>query len=47
MLEMNGFTLITLRWYHGGVLDLSNGEPIYSGGKVIELLDVDVDKMSF
>ncbi|KAK6796200.1 hypothetical protein RDI58_003901 [Solanum bulbocastanum] len=44
---MNGFTLITLRWYHGGVLDLSSGEPIYNGGKVIEFLDVDVDKMSY
>ncbi|KAG5577091.1 hypothetical protein H5410_057225 [Solanum commersonii] len=45
--EVYGFTLITLRWYHGGVLDLSSGEPIYSGGKVIEFLDVDVDKMSY
>ncbi|KAK4707252.1 hypothetical protein R3W88_033173 [Solanum pinnatisectum] len=44
---MNGFTLITLRWYHGGVLDLSSGEPIYNGGKVTEFLDVDVDKMSY
>ncbi|KAK4720319.1 hypothetical protein R3W88_018657 [Solanum pinnatisectum] len=44
---MNGFTLITLRWYHGGVLDLSSGEPIYNGGKVIEFLNVDVDKMSY
>ncbi|KAG5601646.1 hypothetical protein H5410_033016 [Solanum commersonii] len=44
---MNGFTLITLRWYHGGVLDLSSGEPIYNGGKVTEFLDVDVDKMPY
>ncbi|KAG5620992.1 hypothetical protein H5410_006210 [Solanum commersonii] len=44
---MNGFTLITLRWYHGGVLDLSGGEPIYNGGKVTGFLDVDVDKMSY
>jgi len=44
---MNGFTLITLRWYHGGVLDLSSGEPIYNGGKVTEFLDVDIDKMSY
>ncbi|KAK6791670.1 hypothetical protein RDI58_010751 [Solanum bulbocastanum] len=44
---MNGFTLITLKWYHGGVLDLSIGESIYNGGKVTELLDVDVDKMSY
>ncbi|KAK4730190.1 hypothetical protein R3W88_023178 [Solanum pinnatisectum] len=42
---MNGFTLISLRWYHGGVLDLSSGEQIYNGGKVTEFLDVDVDKM--
>ncbi|KAH0683437.1 hypothetical protein KY290_022038 [Solanum tuberosum] len=44
---MNGFTLITLRWYHGGVLDLPSGEPIYNGRKVTEFLDVDKDKMSF
>ncbi|KAF3629424.1 hypothetical protein FXO38_27695 [Capsicum annuum] len=44
---MNGFTLIILRWYHDGVLDLSSGEPIYNGGKIIEFLDVDVDKMSY
>ncbi|KAG5620673.1 hypothetical protein H5410_005891 [Solanum commersonii] len=44
---MNGFTLITLRWYHGGVLDLSSGEPIYNGGTVTEFLDVDIDKMSY
>ncbi|KAH0673134.1 hypothetical protein KY284_024221 [Solanum tuberosum] len=44
---MNGFTLITLRWYHGGVLELSSGEPIYNGGKVTIFLDVDVDKMSY
>ncbi|KAH0706288.1 hypothetical protein KY285_010794 [Solanum tuberosum] len=44
---MYGFTLITPRWYHGGVLDLSSGEPIYNGGKVTEFLDVVVDKMSY
>ncbi|WMV14417.1 hypothetical protein MTR67_007802 [Solanum verrucosum] len=44
---MNEFTLITLRWYHGGVLDLSSGEPIYNGGKVTKFLDVDIDKMSY
>ncbi|KAF3625516.1 hypothetical protein FXO38_29736 [Capsicum annuum] len=26
---MSDFTLIILRWYHGGVLDLSSGEPVY------------------
>ncbi|KAH0765422.1 hypothetical protein KY285_001293 [Solanum tuberosum] len=41
------FTLITLRWFHGGVLDLSTGEPIYNGEKITEFLDVDVDKMSY
>ncbi|KAM3305253.1 hypothetical protein P3S67_012119 [Capsicum chacoense] len=44
---MSDFTLIILRWYHGGVLDLSSEEPIYKGGKIIEFLDVDVDKMSY
>ncbi|KAH0777147.1 hypothetical protein KY290_008558 [Solanum tuberosum] len=28
---MSGFTLVTLRWYHGGVLDLSSGQLVYSG----------------
>ncbi|KAH0776337.1 hypothetical protein KY290_007748 [Solanum tuberosum] len=44
---MSGFTLVTLRWYHGGVLDLSSGQPVYSGGKVTEFLDVDVDRLSY
>ena len=44
---MSGFILVTLRWYHGGVLDLSSGEPIYNGEKVTEFLNVDVDKMSY
>ncbi|KAG5621997.1 hypothetical protein H5410_007215, partial [Solanum commersonii] len=39
--EMSGFTLVTLRWYHGGVLDLSSGQLVYSGGQVTEFLDVD------
>ena len=44
---MSGFTLVTLRWYHSGVLDLSSGQPVYSGGRVTECLDVDVDKLSY
>lgn len=44
---MNDFTLITLRWYHGGVLHFSGRKPVYKGGFVIEFLDVDVDKMSY
>ncbi|KAK6780228.1 hypothetical protein RDI58_022412 [Solanum bulbocastanum] len=44
---MSGFTLVTLRWYHGGVLDLSSGQPIYKGGQVTKFLDVDVDRMSY
>ncbi|KAK4720574.1 hypothetical protein R3W88_010807 [Solanum pinnatisectum] len=44
---MSGFTLVTLRWYHGGVLDLSSGQPIYKGGQVTEFLDVDMDKMFY
>ena len=44
---MSGFTLITLRWHHGRVLDLSSGEPIYNGGKFTKFLDVDVNRMSY
>ena len=44
---MSKFTLITLRWYHGGVLDLSSGQPVYSGGRFTEFLDVDVDRLSY
>uniref|UniRef100_M1AYK3 PB1-like domain-containing protein n=1 Tax=Solanum tuberosum TaxID=4113 RepID=M1AYK3_SOLTU len=44
---MSGFTLVTLRWYHGGVLDLSSGQLVYSGGQVTKFLDVDVDKLSY
>ncbi|KAG5588489.1 hypothetical protein H5410_048923 [Solanum commersonii] len=45
--EMSGFTLVTLKWYHGGVLDLSSGQLVYSGGQVTEFLDVDVDRLSY
>ncbi|PHT29692.1 hypothetical protein CQW23_30717 [Capsicum baccatum] len=44
---MNGFTLIIIRWYHGGTLDLSSGKSVYNGGLVTKFLDVDVDKMSY
>ncbi|KAH0743615.1 hypothetical protein KY290_031608 [Solanum tuberosum] len=44
---MSVFTLVTLRWYHGGVLDLSSGQPVYSDGQVTEFLDVDVDRLSY
>ena len=40
------FTLITLRWYHGGEIDF--GPPHkYIGGHVTEFLGVDVDRMSY
>ena len=39
--------MVTLRWYHGGVLDLSSGQPVYSGGRFTEFLDVDVDRLSY
>ncbi|KAF3672871.1 hypothetical protein FXO37_07285 [Capsicum annuum] len=44
---MSDFTLIILRWYHGGVLDLSSGESVCKGRKITKFLDVDVDKMSY
>ncbi|KAG5598442.1 hypothetical protein H5410_029812 [Solanum commersonii] len=44
---MSGYTLVTLRWYHGGVLDLSSGQLVYSDGQVTEFLDVDVDRLSY
>ncbi|MCE3052090.1 hypothetical protein HAX54_051579 [Datura stramonium] len=35
---MSGFTLVTLRWYHGGVLDLSSGKSIYNeNGDIVEV----------
>ncbi|KAF3667352.1 putative F-box protein-like [Capsicum annuum] len=43
---MNDFMLITLRWYHGGVLHFSGRKSVYKGGLVTEFLDVDVDKKS-
>ncbi|KAF3680627.1 hypothetical protein FXO38_02203 [Capsicum annuum] len=45
--NMSDFTLIILRWYHGGALDLTSTEPIYKGEKITEFLNVDVDKMSY
>ncbi|XP_060178268.1 uncharacterized protein LOC132608224 [Lycium barbarum] len=44
---MSGFVLVTLRWYHGGVLDVSSGQPKHKGGQITEFLDIEVDKMSF
>ncbi|OIT04524.1 hypothetical protein A4A49_15367 [Nicotiana attenuata] len=44
---MSGFALITLRLYHGGVLEFGNGEPKYVGGVMSEYLDVDVDTLSY
>ena len=44
---MSGFTLVTLRWYHGGVLYWISGQPFYSGGQVTKFLDVDVDRLSY
>ncbi|KAH0709004.1 hypothetical protein KY284_010431 [Solanum tuberosum] len=40
------FTLITLRWYHGGLIEFGP-PPKYIGGHVIEFLDVDIDRMSY
>uniref|UniRef100_M1E125 PB1-like domain-containing protein n=1 Tax=Solanum tuberosum TaxID=4113 RepID=M1E125_SOLTU len=43
------FELITLRFYHGGVIKIEKkgykGKP-YHGGRVYEFLDVDIDKLS-
>ncbi|KAG5630055.1 hypothetical protein H5410_001772 [Solanum commersonii] len=42
------FTLITLRWYHGGGGVIEFGPlPKYIGGHVTEFLDVDIDRMSY
>ncbi|KAH0773411.1 hypothetical protein KY290_010548 [Solanum tuberosum] len=40
------FTLITLRWYHGGLIEFGP-PPKYIGGYVTEFLDVDVDRISY
>ena len=40
------FTLITLRWYNGGVIEFGP-PPKYIGGHVTEFLDVDIDRMSY
>ena len=40
------FTLITLRWYHGGEIKFGP-PPQYIGRYVTEILDVDIDRMSY
>ena len=40
------FTLITLRWYHGGGIEFGP-PPKYIGGHVTEFLDIDVDRMFY
>ncbi|KAH0753992.1 hypothetical protein KY290_024262 [Solanum tuberosum] len=43
---MSGFTLVTLRWYHSGVLDLSSGQPVYCDLSC-SLEDGDIVKICF
>ncbi|KAG5579569.1 hypothetical protein H5410_050196 [Solanum commersonii] len=45
--RMSEFVEVTLKWYHGGALDVSSGKPIYVGDKITEYLNVDGDGMSY
>ncbi|KAF3673667.1 hypothetical protein FXO37_06842 [Capsicum annuum] len=44
---MGAFTYITLRYFHGGVLNSKSQKPEYEGGEVTNIFDVDVDKLSY
>ncbi|KAG5588160.1 hypothetical protein H5410_048594 [Solanum commersonii] len=45
-IKLMTFTLITLRWYHGGIIEFGP-PPKYIGGHVTEFLDVGVNRMSY
>ncbi|XP_060188323.1 uncharacterized protein LOC132617345 [Lycium barbarum] len=44
---MADFIYVTLKWFYGGVFDLSSGVSRYEGGNCTEFLDVDVDRLSY
>lgn len=44
---MSELVEVTLRWYHGGVSNVSSDKLEYVGGQITEYLNVDVDRMSF
>jgi len=44
---MGVFTCITMRYYHGGILNRKSREPLYEGGEITHIFDVDIDKMSY
>ncbi|XP_070003204.1 uncharacterized protein [Nicotiana sylvestris] len=44
---MGVFIFVTLRLFHGGVLEVVCGEPRYVGGVMTEYVNVDVDTLSY
>ncbi|OIT28675.1 hypothetical protein A4A49_41426 [Nicotiana attenuata] len=44
---MGVFIFVTLRLFHGGVLEVESGEPRYVGGVMTEYVNVDVDTLSY
>ncbi|KAM3284948.1 hypothetical protein P3S67_023747 [Capsicum chacoense] len=44
---MGDFTYITLRYFHGGVLNSKSKKPNYEGGEVTDIFYVDVNKISY
>jgi len=44
---MGAFTYITMRYYHGGILNRKSRKPLYEGGEITHIFDVDIDKMSY
>ncbi|KAG5586557.1 hypothetical protein H5410_046991 [Solanum commersonii] len=44
---MDAFTYITMRYYHGGILNRKSRKPLYEGEEITHIFDVDIDKMSY
>ncbi|OIT36102.1 hypothetical protein A4A49_10447 [Nicotiana attenuata] len=44
---MNVFIFVTLRLFHGGVLEAESGGPRYAGGVITEYVNVDFDTISY
>lgn len=43
---MGAFTYITMRYYHGGILNSRSRKPLYEGREITEIFDMDVYRMS-
>ncbi|KAH0738257.1 hypothetical protein KY290_036962 [Solanum tuberosum] len=44
---MGAFTYMTMRYYHGGILNRKSRKSLYEGGEITHIFAIDIDKMSY